>query len=70
MEILKNISTTKFIFLMFSIVLSFQTIRNTIHWESNELFQNVMLMIVSFYFWQKQIKSEKIDSLVNNEEDE
>lgn len=33
-------------------------------WEIDQLFSNVVIAIVSFYFWQKGIQYEEVDSIV------
>ena len=63
----KSMSVTKLVFLILTIVLSFQTIYFTVNWTGTDLFNNVMLMVVSFYFWQK-VGNNKADPLINNEE--
>lgn len=60
-------SVTKLVFLIMTLVLSFQTIYLTLNWIETSLFNNAMLMIVSFYFWQKVWKAQA-DPLVDNEE--
>ena len=64
----KSMSVTKLVFLILTIVLSFQTIYFTVNWTGTDLFNNVMLMVVSFYFWQK-VGNNKADPLINNNEE-
>ena len=64
----EKMSMTKLVFFLLTLVLSFQTIYLTIQWVGTDLFNNAMLMIISFYFGQKSTKNEKIDSLVETEE--
>lgn len=64
-----KLSVTKLVFLIMTLVLSFQTIYLTVNGIETSLFNNAMLMIVSFYFWQKVGKSQA-DPLVDNEEKE
>lgn len=58
-------SVTKLVFLILTLVLSFQTIYLTLQWMETWLFNNVMLCIVSFYFGQKVWKSQA-DPLIDN----
>ena len=59
-------SVTKLVFIIMTLVLAFQTIYLTLNWIETSLFNNAMLMIVSFYFWQKVGKSQA-DPLIDNE---
>ena len=59
-------SVTKLVFIIMTLVLAFQTIYLTLNWIETSLFNNAMLMIVSFYFWQKVWKAQS-DPLVDNE---
>ena len=61
----QKLSMTKLVFLILTLVLSFQTIYLTLNWLDTELFNNVMLMIVSFYFGQK-VWDAKADPLIDN----
>lgn len=61
----QKLSMTKLVFLVLTLVLSFQTIYLTLNWLDTELFNNVMLMIVSFYFGQK-VWDAKADPLIDN----
>lgn len=51
-------SITKLVFLILTLVLSFQTIYLTLEWVETSLFNNAMLMVISFYFWQKVGKAQ------------
>ena len=65
-------SITKLVFLILTLVLSFQTIYLTLNGMETWLFNNAMLMVISFYFWQKVGKSQSdplIDDKENNGED-
>lgn len=62
-----KMSITKLVFLILTVVLSFQTIYLTLQWIETSLFNNAMLMVISFYFWQKVWKAQA-DPLINNEE--
>ena len=33
-------------------------------WDINDLFSNVVIAVVSFYFWQKGIQYESTDSII------
>lgn len=66
MKFRKNMSVTKLVFLILTLVLSFQTIYLTMEWEETSLFNNAMLMVISFYFWQKVWEAKK-DPLINND---
>jgi uncharacterized membrane protein len=59
-------SVTKLVFIIMTLVLAFQTIYLTLNWIETSLFNNAMLMIVSFYFWQKVGKS-YADPLIDND---
>lgn len=63
-----SFSVTKLVFLIMTLVLSFQTIYYTLNWTETSLFNNAMLMIVSFYFWQKVGKSQS-DPLVDKQDE-
>ena len=55
----EKMSITKLVFLLLTLVLSFQTIYLTINWVETSLFNNAMLMVISFYFGQKVWESKK-----------
>ena len=55
----EKMSITKLVFLLLTLVLSFQTIYLTISWVETSLFNNAMLMVISFYFGQKVGESKK-----------
>lgn len=61
-----KMSVTKLVFLILTLVLSFQTIYLTLNGTETSLFNNAMLMVISFYFGQKVGESKK-DPLVDNE---
>lgn len=65
MKFWTNMSVTKLVFLILTLVLSFQTIYLTLNWVETSLFNNAMLMVISFYFWQKVGEAKK-DPLVDN----
>ncbi len=63
-------SITKLLFLILTLVLSFQTVYLTLNDIETSLFNNAMLMVISFYFGQKVWESKK-DPLIDtkNEND-
>lgn len=61
-------SVTKMVFLIMTLVLSFQTIYLTLEGIETSLFNNAMLMVVSFYFGQKVGKSQS-DPLIDNDKE-
>lgn len=72
-KILRNLSVTKLAFMLMVLGLNFITGFLVIKWTENEtlktvlsLFSNVMIAMVSFYFGQKTIKPEYVDSLLDN----
>lgn len=54
----EKMSVTKLVFLILTVVLSFQTIYLTLQWIETSLFNNAMLMVISFYFGQKVGKAQ------------
>ena len=62
-------SVTKLVFLILTLVLSFQTIYLTLQWIETSLFNNAMLMVISFYFWQK-VGEAKADPLIDESKEE
>jgi len=60
-----KLSVTKLVFLILTLVLWFQTIYYTLSWVETSLFNNAMLMVISFYFGQKVGETKK-DPLVDN----
>ena len=65
MKFRKTMSVTKLVFLILTLVLSFQTIYLTLNWIETSLFNNAMLMVISFYFGQK-VGEAKADPLIDN----
>ena len=66
----EKMSITKLVFLILTLILAFQTIYLTLNWIETSLFNNAMLMVISFYFGQKVWESKKdplIDSNSNND---
>ena len=66
----EKMSITKLVFLLLTLVLWFQTVYLTINWVETSLFNNAMLMVISFYFGQKVWEAKK-DPLIDtyNEND-
>ncbi len=60
----EKISITKLVFLILTLVLAFQTIYLTLNWIETSLFNNAMLMVISFYFGQKVWESKR-DPLID-----
>ena len=58
-------SITKLVFLILTLVLSFQTVYLTLNGIETSLFNNAMLMVISFYFGQKVWEAKK-DPLVDD----
>lgn len=51
--------------LLVIVALIFIEIWRVVKWEENsDLFSNVVIAIVSFYFWQKGIQYDEVDSIV------
>jgi hypothetical protein len=69
MKFRKTMSVTKLVFLILTLVLSFQTIYLTLQWIETSLFNNAMLVVISFYFSQKWLKYNNVDSLIKEDED-
>ena len=61
----EKMSITKLVFLILTLVLSFQTIYLTLNNIETSLFNNAMLMVISFYFGQKVWESKK-DPLIDH----
>lgn len=66
MKFWKTMSVTKLVFLILTLVLSFQTVYLTLQWIETSLFNNAMLMVISFYFWQK-VWENKADPLLKED---
>lgn len=62
-------SVTKLVFLLMSLCLIFQAIYLTIQGVETSLFNNCMLAIISFYFWQKVGKAQA-DPLIDNDSED
>lgn len=61
----ERMSITKLVFLILTLVLAFQTIYLTLNWIETSLFNNAMLMVISFYFGQKVWESKR-DPLIDS----
>jgi hypothetical protein len=67
----ERFSITKLVLLLLVLTLMFIEIWNVVNWgEIDQLFTNVVIACVSFYFWQKGIQYDKVDSLLDSEENE
>mgnify|MGYP006988891928 CR=1 FL=1 len=65
---LERFSVTKLVLLLIILTLMFIEIWKVVNWgENSDLFSNVVIAIVSFYFWQKGIEYEKPDSIVEED---
>jgi hypothetical protein len=62
----EKMSMTKLVFLILTLVLWFQTVYLTLNGIETSLFNNAMLMVISFYFWQK-VGEAKADPLIDND---
>ena len=67
MEFRKKMSMTKLVFLILTLVLGFQTVYLTLQGQETSLFNNPMLMVISFYFWQK-VWEAKADPLIDDDD--
>lgn len=61
-QFLANMNVSQFVFLMLSLILAFQTVYLTIQWWDTPLFNDVLLVIV-WYFYGKATNG-KPDTLV------
>ena len=61
----EKMSITKWVFLILTLVLSFQTVYLTLNDIETSLFNNAMLMVISFYFGQKVWESKR-DPLITS----
>lgn len=61
-KFLAKMNVPQFVFLLLSVVLAFQTIRLTIQGIETALFNNVLLVIVGYFYWKAT--AEKWDTLV------
>lgn len=68
MKFRTSTSITKLVFLILTLVLSFQTVYLTLEWVETSLFNNAMLMVISFYFGQKVGKAQADPLIDSNKE--
>ena len=68
---IEKLSVTKLVLLLLVLTLIvIECYRVFKWWDLDQLFTDVVIMVVSFYFWQKGIVYDNVDSLVdNNKED-
>ena len=65
----ERFSVTKLVLLLLILALIFIEVWNVLHWnEIDQLFTNVVIAVVAFYFWQKGIQYEEVDSIVEKSE--
>lgn len=69
MKFRKTMSVTKLVFLILTLILGFQTVYLTLQGVETSLFNNAMLMVISFYFWQK-VGETKADPLIDTEKED
>ena len=50
--------------LVMVLILGFQTVYLTLQWVETSLFNNVMIALTSFYFGQKTMKYDSVDSVI------
>jgi hypothetical protein len=62
-------SVTKLVFLILTLILGFQTVYLTLQGVETSLFNNAMLMVISFYFGQK-VGETKADPLIDTEKED
>ena len=61
----ERFSVTKLVLLLLVLTLMFIEVWNVLQgWEISQLFTNVVIAVVAFYFWQKGIQYEEVDSIV------
>ena len=67
----ERFSVTKLVLLLLILALIFIEIWNVLKgWDISQLFSNVVIAVVSYYFAQKWIQYDEVDSLVKGEEKE
>ena len=68
-NLLERFSVTKLVLLIITLTLVFIEIYKTVTTgDTDELWNNVVIAVISFYFWQKAIQYEKPDSLVDSDD--
>lgn len=65
-----KLSVTKLVLIIMTLILWFQTIYLTLQWVETSLFNNAMLVVISFYFSQKGIQYKEVDSIMREEEED
>lgn len=66
----ERFSVTKLVLLLIILTLMFIEIWNVINgWDISDLFSNVVIAVISFYFWQKGIQYDDVDSIVEKKSD-
>lgn len=63
-----KLSVTKLVLIIMTLILWFQTIYLTLQGIETSLFNNVMIALTSFYFGQKTMKYNSVDSLMKEDE--
>lgn len=64
---IEKLSVTKLVLLLLVLTLIvIECFRVFKWWDLDQLFTDVVIMVVSFYFWQKGIVYDNVDSLVDN----
>lgn len=64
----ERFSITKLVLLLLVLALIFIEVWNVLHWgEIDQLFTDVLIAVISFYFGQKGIQYEDVDSLVERD---
>lgn len=64
----EKLSITKLVLLLLVISLIVIELYKVFRWwDLDQLFTDVVIMVVSFYFWQKWILYENVDSLVEED---
>ena len=65
----ERFSVTKLVLLLLILALIFIEIWNVLHGNDiDQLFTNVVIAVVAFYFWQKGIQYDDVDSIVEWED--
>lgn len=65
----EKLSVTKLVLLLLVITLiAIECYRVFKWWDLDQLFTDVVIMVVSFYFWQKGIKYDDVDSIIEEKD--
>lgn len=65
----ERFSITKLVLLLLVLALIFIEVRHVVNWEGiDQLFTDVLIAVISFYFGQKGIQYDDVDSLVEKSE--